>query len=216
MIMQANTNNPVQKEWANPTPAGLVALAVACACFFAMLTGRVEASAMPLIGCWLLGGFVIQVIVGLLDLKGGNATGGNTFLFFSAFFMLVGGLEMLLKFEAVKAGAPLDARVDGYAWAVLTVVVFMWTPAFLTKFSLLSVIVLLLDVALPFIALTDLAVIPKSYGQISAWALLFAGVVAVYLGAAMVVNQAYGRVVYPLPGAPRTPAVRGKVQVSNS
>jgi succinate-acetate transporter protein len=113
---------------------------------------------------------------------------------------------MMLKFQAISAGAPLDSRIDGYAWAALTVVVYLWTPAFFTKFSLLSVIVLLLDVALPFIALTDLALLPKSYGHISAWALLMSGIVAIYLGAAMVVNQAYGRVVYPLPGAARTPA----------
>ena len=197
------TQTVTQKEWSNPTPAGLVALAVACACFFAMLTGRVETSALPLIGCWLLGGFVIQVIVALLDLKGGNATGGNTFLFFSAFFMLVGGLEMLLKYDAITKGAPLDARIDGYAWSILTVVLLLWTPAFLTKFTLLSIIVLLLDVALPFIALIDLGVLSKSFAQIPAWSLLLAGLVAVYLGAATVVNQAYGRVVYPMPGAPR-------------
>ena len=189
----------VTKEWSNPTPAGLVALAVACACFFAMLTGRVETSAMPLIGCWLLGGFVVQLVVALLDLKGGNATGGNTFLFFCAFFMLVGGMEMLLKYNALMAGSPLDARIDGYAWCVLTVVLYMWTPAFFAKFSLLSIIVALLDVALPFIALTDLQVIDKSYGHIAAWALLAAGVVAVYLCSALIVNGAYGRKVYPMP-----------------
>lgn len=194
---------PAQKEWANPTPAGLVALAVACACFFAMLTGRVEASAMPLIACWLLGGFVVQLIVGLLDLKSGNFTGGNTFLFFSAFFMLVGAFEMVMKYNALAAGTPLDSRVDGYAWAALTAVVFLWTPAFMTKFTLLSIVVLLLDVALPVITLLDLRVLPKEYATIPAFALLFAGAVAIYLSAAMVVNQAFGRTVYPLLGAPK-------------
>ena len=199
----------MQKEWSNPTPAGLVALAVACACFFAMLTGRVEASAMPLIACWLLGGFVVQFVVGLLDLKGGNATGGNTFLFFSAFFMLVGGFEMVMKYTAMAAGTPLDSRIDGYAWAVLAMVLLLWTPAFMTKFTLLSVVVLLLDVALPVITLLDLRLLPKDYAFIPAYALLFAGLVAIYLSAAMVVNQAFGRTVYPLPGtqqAARQPA----------
>lgn len=189
----------VMKDWANPTPAGLVGLAVACACFFALLTGRIEASAMPLVGCWLIGGFVIQLVVGLLDLKGGNAVGGNTFLFFSAFFMLVGGMEMMLKFQAIQAGAPLDARVDGYAWSMLAVVVLLWTPAFFAKFSLLSIIVVLLDVALPFIALTDLGVLAKTWSVVPAWALLGAGCVAVYLCSAMIVNGAYGKKVYPLP-----------------
>lgn len=197
--------NHESKEWANPTPAGLVALAVACACFFAMLTGSVATSALPLIACWLLGGFVVQVIVGLLDLKGGNHSGGNTFLFFSAFFMLVGGLEMLLKYEAITSGAPLDATIDGYAWSVLAAVILLWTPAFFKTFNLLTLIVLLLDVALPFIALADLGVIAKDFTLISAWALLLAGVVAVYLCAALVVNTAYGKTVYPVLSISRKP-----------
>ncbi len=187
------------KEWANPTSAGLVALAVACACFFALLTGGVEPSAMPLLGCWLLGGFVIQLVVALLDLKSGNHAGGNTFLFFCAFFMLVSGLEMLLKYQAIAAGSPLDARIDGYAWCVLTLVTWLWTPAFFVKFSLLSVVVILLDLALPIIALTDLGVMAKTASPIAGWLLLASGVVAIYLCAAQVVNTAYGRKVYPMP-----------------
>ena len=186
------------KPWANPTPAGLVALAVACGCFFALLTGNVGVDALPLIGCWLIGGFVVQLVVGLLDLKGGNLAGGNTFLFFCTFFMLVGGLEMLLKYRAISGGSPLDARIDGYAWSVLAAVLLLWTPAFFKKFSLLSVIVGLLDVALPLIALTDLGVLDKSWSTVPAWALLAAGVVAVYLGAATVVNTAFGKKVYPV------------------
>ena len=192
-------NAPAYKEWANPTAAGLVALAAACACFFALLAGHVSAGAMPLIGCWLIGGFVIQLVVALLDLKGGNLAGGNTFLFFCAFFMLVSGLEMLMKHNPLKAGAPLDGRVDGYVWAALTVVVWLWTPAFWAKFSLLSVIVVLLDIALPFIALNDLRVLPPKLVLIPAWSLLAAAAVAVYLSAAIVVNGTFKKKVYPLP-----------------
>ena len=105
------------KEWANPTPAGLVALAVACFCFFAVLTGKVTGAAVPYLGCWLFGGFVVQVIVAILDLKSGNATGGNTFLYFSAFFMLVGGLEMILGAFMKNSNIKLDAYVmDRHGW----------------------------------------------------------------------------------------------------
>jgi len=122
-------NQPVQsspiKEWSNPTPAGLVALAVACFGFFALLTGKITAGALPLLGCWLLGGFIVQLVVALIDLKGGNTTGGNTFLFFSAFFMLVGGLEMMVKSFLSKTGLTLDARVDGWAWLVLAITLIL-------------------------------------------------------------------------------------------
>ena len=198
-IKTSNTGNPpYQKEWANPTPAGLVALAVACFCFFAMLTNSVEKTALPLIGCWLLGGFVIQVVVGLLDLKSGNHSGGNTFLFFSAFFMLVGGLEMFVKYHYMTTGVALDTRIDGYAWLALTLVVYLWTPAFLKSFSLLSLVVLALDVALPFITLIDLKILPAEFSVVLAYALLAAALFAIYLGAAQVVNTAYGRKIYPV------------------
>ena len=196
--MEAKEVKLTTKEWANPTAAGLVALAVACFSFFALLTGRVEVSAMPLVGCWLLGGFVVQVIVGLLDLKGGNSTGGNTFLFFSAFFMLVGGVEMLFKYNAISAGAPLDGRIDGWAWLVLTLVLYLWTPAFFVKFSMLSLIVGFLDIALPFIVLTDLGILAKEWSHVAAWALLCSGIVAIYFSAAIIVNGAFGRKVYPI------------------
>ena len=152
---------PAHKDWANPTPAGLVALAVACFCFFGLLNGFVEKSAMPLIGCWLIGGFAVQIFVGLIDLKNGNHAGGNTFLFFSAFFMLVGGIEMFVKHNAIISGVPVDTRVDGFAWLALSLVVFLWTPAFLKPFSLLSLIVLPLNVALPFITLLDFKILPE-------------------------------------------------------
>ena len=198
---QKNTETQASREWANPTPAGLVALAIACICFFALLTGRVDASAMPLVGCWLIGGFVVQLVVSLLDLKGRNHAGGNTFLFFSAFFMLVGGIAMLLKYQALQAGSPLDARIDGFAWCILAVSLILWTPAFFKSFNLLSLVILFVDIALPFVALTDLGVIPKDLAHIAGWSLLVAGLLAVYLCSALIVNQAFGRTVYPVIGA---------------
>jgi len=190
--------SPVAKEWCNPTPAGLVALAVACFCFFALLNGFVKPSAMPLIGCWLIGGFIVQIVVGLLDLKGGNYAGGNTFLFFCAYFMLVSGLEMFIKYNGIVSDTPPDTRIDGFAWLALTLVVYLWTPAFMKSFGLLSLVVLALDVALPFITLVDLQILPKSFSVIPAYALLAAALIAIYLSAALVVNTTFGRKIYPV------------------
>jgi len=184
------------KEWSNPTPAGLVALAVACFCFFALLNGFVGHDALPIIGCWLIGGFVIQVVVGLLDLKGGNNTGGNTFLFFSAFFMLATGMGMFFKYFA--GAGEISPVIDGYAWLCLSIVLILWTPAFLKPFGILSLLVLTLCVALPFISLLDLGVLGAEFKVVPAYALLIAGLFGIYLSSAMVVNKAYGREVYPL------------------
>jgi len=198
-VNQGNQGNQI-KDWSNPTPAGLVALAVACFCFYALLSGKVTGNAVPLLGFWLIGGFVVQLVVALIDLKNGNATGGNTFLFFSAFFMLVGGLEMIFKFNMATNNILLDARIDGWAWLVLTISLILWTPAFFKTPLVLSLIVLALDVSLPFITLIDLGILPSSYAIIPAWGLLIAGILGIYLAAAIVVNGAFGREVYPMPG----------------
>ncbi len=191
-------NEPQQKEWSNATPAGLVALAVACFCFFALLTKQVTGSAIILVGCWLLGGFVIQLVVALVDLKGGNMTGGNTFLFFCAFFMLVSGSEMIVKAVGAANKLSFDGRVDGWAWLALTLVVLLWTPAFFKVPSVLSLIVLALDFSLPFIALKDMKVIPEELGVFAGWGLLVAGILGIYMSAAMITNNAYGKTILPI------------------
>jgi succinate-acetate transporter protein len=182
------------KKWTDATPAGLVALAVACACFFALLNGYVRAGAVPLIGCYLLGAFVVQIIVALIDLKEGKPAAGNTFLYFCGFFMLVSGIEMLVKH---KYGAALDGRIDGYAWAALTLVTWLWTPAFFKKFSLLSILIVLVDIALPLIVLADFGVAPVILKKIAAWPFLLACLTAIYASAAAVVNTTYGKKVFP-------------------
>jgi succinate-acetate transporter protein len=187
------------KEWANPTPAGLVALAVACFGFFALLSGNVTAAALPLLGCWLLGGFFVQIVVAVIDIKGGNTTGGNTFLFFSAFFMLVSGSEMIMKFLMANNKVAPDGHIDGWAWLCLTIVMYLWTPAFFKANFFLTLIILALDIALPFLAFMDLGILAKTFSPIPAWALLAAGIIGIYLASAIIVNTAFGKKVYPMP-----------------
>jgi uncharacterized protein len=195
-MSDSDVQKPVEsapKAWANPTPAGLVALSVACFCFFALLMGLVGKASMILMGVWLLGGFVVQVIVAILDIRSGNKTGGNTFLYFCAFFMLVSGLEMIFK----VIFPDLDARIDGWAWIALTLVVWLWSPAFLKSPLLLFMIVVFLGIALPFIFLRDLQIVKDAFAAyIAAISLLCAGLTAIYLSAAMIVNKAFGRKVF--------------------
>lgn len=189
------------REWANATPAGLVALAVACFCFFALLNGYVGGGALPLLAGWLVGGFIIQIVVALVDLKSGNLAGGNTFLFFCAFFMLVCALGFIMKSQLTG----LDARVDGWAWLALTLVVWLWTPAFFKSPAMLTIVVLTLDVALPCLTLKDLGVfadagVNKTLAGIAGWALLASGCSAIYLASATILNGTFGKRVLPNPG----------------
>jgi len=190
-----------ENDWANPGPAGLTALAMACFIFFALLTGRTTAQGIGLMGIWLLGGFVIQIICGVMELLKGNTTGGNVFTFFSAFFMLATGLELIFKFFAVINGWKIDAHVDGWAWLALTLSLTLWTPAYFKSAKTMLLVVLLVLPALWIITFTDMGVWPKTLSPIAGWFLFVAGLTAIYTGAAIVLNTAFGRVILPI-GAP--------------
>lgn len=186
--------------WANPAPAGLTALGVACFIYFAALTGQVPASATFLMGCWLLGGCLVQFVVGMIELKEGAQLGGNVFLYFSAFFMLAGGSEFLVKLFGGAAGATITSEIDGWAWIVLTVTLWLWTPAYLkTAPKALGLLVLVLDVAIFFVTLKDLGLVDAGVAApIAGWFLLADGIIGIYLAAALQLNAAFGKTLLPI------------------
>lgn len=198
--------------WADPAPAGLVALAIACFTFFAVYSGRVDANATPLLGIWLLGGFVVQLVVGIIEMKEGNVLGGNVFLFFSAFFMFVTGTELLFKFWMSQSGIALDPTIDGWAWLVLAISLIAWTPGYLKNANaVMASCVSVLDVAVLLIALKDLGLFGTGavlavVSQIIAYSLLIGGILGLYVAAAIILNKSIGKTVIKVPG----PLLRAK------
>jgi len=86
-----------EHTFATPAPAGLAALAVACFGFAAVFLGWVNGRrGFP--SC-LRGSSarVVQYTTAVMELKDHNITGGNVFLFFSAFFMFGASLSVLSK-----------------------------------------------------------------------------------------------------------------------
>ena len=91
-----------EHSFATPAPAGLAALAVACFGFAAVFLGLVDVSGLPLLAAWLIGGCLVQYTTAVMELKDHNITGGNVFLFFSAFFMLAAALSVFAKWYQVS------------------------------------------------------------------------------------------------------------------
>ncbi|HNT57781.1 MAG TPA: GPR1/FUN34/YaaH family transporter, partial [Syntrophales bacterium] len=83
-----------EHTFASPGPAGLAALAVACFGFGAVFLGKVGLGGLPLLAAWLIGGGIVQYTTAVMELKDHNITGGNVFLFFSAFFMFAAALSV--------------------------------------------------------------------------------------------------------------------------
>ena len=203
-----------QGHAANPGPAGLVALAMACFTFYAVHTGKVEGSCIPLLGIWLLGGFIVQVIVGIMELNHGNIVGGNIFTFFSAFFMFATGAELIFKYLAGANGWPaMDGRIDGWAWLPLAIALILWTPGYFKSPLTLLAVVVALDIALPIIAFMDMGILDPALHMVSGNLLLIAGIFGLYTSAGVILNTTFERTILPMGSPlvkPKAPAAIAK------
>lgn len=189
------------KGWATPGPAGLVALAVACFGFYAVLTGTVTGAAAPVLGIWLIGGFVVQIAVALIELKNGHVTGGNVFLFFSAFFMLVGGMEFIFKYFVALNAWKVDFTMDGWLWLPLFITLILWTPAYLKESpAVMSLVVLCLDVTVFFVTFMDMGKLAHHFAPTAGYFALIAGFGALWVASAGILNTAFGKTILPMPG----------------
>jgi len=188
----------------SPGPAGLGALAVACFGFGAVFTGKVELGGLPLLAAWLIGGGIVQYTVAVMELKDHNMTGGNVFLFFSAFFMFGAALSVLAKYlmlSGMIGSVKPDSMVEGFCWAAGASFLTAVTPAYLKSPKPLFMIVLLLDIALWIIVGLDMRIFGAELKPVVGYLLYASGWLGVYMVAAVVNNHIFGRVVFPTFGS---------------
>jgi len=190
-----------EHSFATPGPAGLAALAVACFGFGAVFLGKVALEGLPLLAAWLVGGFIVQFTVAVIELKDHTITGGNVFLFFSAFFMAAAALSVTSKFLMIKFGMKPAVHVEGWMWMAGAAFLTLVTPAYAKSTSLLFFAVVLIDIALWCIVGLDSGWYGSAavFKPIVAWALIIAGWCGLYLAGAITCNTVYGRPVYPVP-----------------
>lgn len=189
-----------EHSFVSPGPAGLGALAVACFGFGAVFSGKVGLGGLPLLSAWLIGGGIVQYTVAVMELKDHNMTGGNVFLFFSAFFMFGAALSVLAKYlmlSGIIGTVKPESMVEGFCWMAGAAFLTAVTPAYLKSPLPLFLIVLLLDIVLWMIVGLDMGQFGAGIKPVIGYLLYAAGWIAIYLVAAIVNNHIFGRVVLP-------------------
>lgn len=190
----------MEHHGASPAPGGLVAFAVACYTFFGVFSGMVDGTGLFFLGCWLLGGFVIQLVVACKELDHGVQIGGNVFLFLQGFFMLAGGISSIGKYLMLFVWeTPYSTVVEGFGWLACTLALMGWTPAYLkTASKAFSTLILLTDLALIGVVLNDFGVFPANLKIVVAILLLIAGTLGLYCCTATQLQAAFGREILPV------------------
>lgn len=191
--------------WANPLPAGLISLSVACFIFYGMLSGKVSSpGCLPLMAGWLIGAFIIQVVVAIIEMREGALNGGNVFLVFSAFFCFTTGVNMLIKYFAAlnKWAFAMDARVDGWAWLAIGIALIPISFCYFKKTPLsMNLMVICLDTVVLSLIMLDLKLgAHATWAPVGAYGCLFAGLFALYTISAVFLNTNFEKTILPMPG----------------
>ena len=217
-----------EHTFASPGPAGLGALAVACFGFGAVYLGKVDISGFPLLAAWLIGGCLVQYTTAVMELKDHNITGGNVFLFFSAFFMLAAALSVFGKWYSISyifvpkaldmvakdptlqvpalVGSMVSKMVyvEGWLWMAGASFLTVVTPAYAKGNLFNFILVLMLDVALWLIVGCDTGWYSiggdiKFTKTITGYLLIAAGFIGTYLAGAVACNTVFGKPIYFVP-----------------
>jgi len=186
--------------FANPLPAGLGTLAMACFGFGALLTGKVSHDVTPILAVWLIGGFFVQIVVAVIEFRDKNLPGANVFLMFSCIFMLTGALSFSAKYFLHQSGMPYDAAIEGWLWLAITLWFFMMLPCFLKSPKILLMIGILICIALPCIVALDFGVTAgrATIAKTGGYTLYITGILAIYLAGAISINTHFGKQILPI------------------
>lgn len=189
--------------WANPMPAGLTAFSIAVFIFYAMFTGKVPMGpSYAIAGIWLIGGFFVQIAVGIIELKMGSVAGGNTFTWFSAYFMLVTGSVWVFEYFAHIYGWQFDAHIAGWTWLAMGSILILEWPGFAKTMPLTVFLgISLMNLSVPLIIGINLGLLPAAqYAPIAGNLAGLTGVLMAYSAAAAFNNAIFGKAIFPLPG----------------
>jgi succinate-acetate transporter protein len=190
-----------EHTFATPAPAGLAALAVATFGFGAVYLGKVAVEGLPLLAAWLISAAIVQYTVAVMELKNHNITGGNVFLFFSAFFMLAMALSIISKFFMIMYGMKPAVLVEGWMWMAGASFATVVTPAYAKSNLLMFILVVFITIALWMIVGIDTGWYgdPSILKPIVGWICVVAGFLGIYLAGAIVCNTVYGKSIFFLP-----------------
>ena len=178
---------------ANPAPLGLLCFALTTILLSVHNAGFFGIDSVILAMAIFYGG-TGQVIAGIFEWKKANTFATTAFISYGFFWLSLGGIIILPKLGLI--GAPTEVTMGSWltVWGIMSFVMFIATFR-LNK--ALQVTFFLLVIAFALLASGDFMGSP-ALKQLGGWVGIVLGFSAMYTGLAQVLNEVYGRVVWPL------------------
>ncbi|HSD36964.1 MAG TPA: acetate uptake transporter [Rhodocyclaceae bacterium] len=188
---------------ANPAPLGLLGFGMTTVLLNLHNAGLVELGTTVLAMGIFYGG-ICQVLAGLMEWKKGNTFGTVAFTSYGFFWLSLVAIIVLPKTGLTQASSATGMAAYLLMWGVLTFVLFIGSLKLnrATQFVFAS-----LTVLFALLAGADLSG-SEGLKTLAGWEGMICGASAIYLAAAQILNEIYGRNVLPL-GECARPVVAG-------
>ncbi len=206
-MSDAQTND----RTANPAPLGLMGFGMTT-----ILLNLHNAGFFPLdstiLSMGIFYGGLAQVIAGTMEWKKGNTFAATAFTSYGMFWLSLVALVVMPKAGLGVSAPGKDLAMPAYlvTWGIFTAVLFIGT---LRLNRALQVVFGTLTVLFFLLAIGDGSG-NEAITRFAGWEGLVCGASAVYTGLAQVLNEVYGKTVWPLGSVAKAPIAPGNVEVT--
>ncbi len=177
----------------NPAPLGLLCFALTTVMLSAHNAGIIALDAAIVAMAVFYGG-AAQIIAGIFEWRKNNTFASTAFVSYGSFWLAIAGIIVFPKLGLADKPSGTTMAVFLGLWGLISFILFIAT---LRLNKALQVVFFLLVVAFALLALGDLTGITL-LTRIGGWEGMLLGFAAMYTGLAQVLNEVYGRVVWPL------------------
>jgi hypothetical protein len=183
----------IRDTTANPAPLGLMGFGLTTVLLNLHNAGVIPIGSAILAMGLLAGGFA-QIIAGIMEWKKKNTFGTVAFTSYGFFWISLVALILMPRFGIADAADRSGMAAYLFVWGLFTVVMFVATlkmnRAIMLVFFALTILFFLL-------ALAD-AMGSAALTRAAGYEGIACGLGAIYIGAAQILNEVYGRTVLPL------------------
>jgi uncharacterized protein len=188
------TITKIKDTTGNPAPLGLLGFGMTTVLLNIHNAGFYPLNTMILAMGIFYGG-ICQIIAGIMEWKKGNTFATAAFTSYGAFWLLLVALILMPKnIQGTTAASEGSMAAFFFMWGLFTLIMFIGTlklnGALQFVFGSLAILFFLLCLR----DATGSAVI----GKIAGYEGIICGLSAIYTGLAQVLNEVYGRVVWPI------------------
>jgi succinate-acetate transporter protein len=178
---------------ANPAPLGLVGFGLTAILLNLHNAGFLALGSPVLVAGLLIGG-VAQLVAGVMEWLKRNTFGTVAFTAYGLFWLSLVALLLMPRFGLADASDRSGMAAYLFVWGIFTVVLFVAT---LKMNRGVMIVFFALTLLFFLLALAD-ATGSAAIQRIAGWEGILCGIGAMYIGAAQIVNEVWGRPVLPL------------------